>query len=587
MTGSSRVVVAVAVALAAACTPGARPRLGLGEICTDSSECLAGRGCFEIVSGRPLVCGEVCFGAADDCDWPAYPDAFCHSPGRPPAGYCVVPCSDDARCPGDLVCGSVGHCVPPAGGWRVVAPTIPYPIRRVDMVVMVDNSGSMTEEQRELATRYRWFIRDLVDPPDRNADTLPDYPAVEDLNIGVISSDMGVMGYRGIRSCELADFGDDGCFRNTPSRTVPGCPAYYSERWLSRNPANAGSYSPDQMADDFACIGTLGIDGCGFEQPLKAMRKAVVDNQGIGGCNAGFLRPDSIVTLIFVTDEDDCSVSPDHPYMFDPARIDLGGMSLRCFRNPDKVQSVSEYVTAFRSLREDASRIFIAMIVGVPLDPPVCEGDGDTLGACLAVPAMIPRPDATGERVEPSCLVPDMGTAHPPVRFVQLAMDIEREGVDTYVSSICRADWTDAIQAIADRIGNRISSGVICFTPELPFDRDRCEAPGCRVVAHLRDAGPCPADPRCPCAGGTCADPYTGEPCVPLYLDDGIGVETGRRWRRCIVRQAARTAGPDGCSGPLNDGWYWQPVSPEGCGVFEFHDAWEGAAFSMECRDVP
>ncbi|MDI7267084.1 MAG: hypothetical protein QME96_03710, partial [Myxococcota bacterium] len=439
----------------------------------------------------------------------------------------------------------------------------------------------------ELARRMRGFLRDLVDPPDRNGDTLPDYPAVEDLNIGVISSDMGVMGYRGIRSCELADFGDDGCFRNTPSRTVPGCPASYAEKWLSRNPGNAGGYSPEQMANDFACIGTLGTAGCGFEQQFKAMRKAVVENHGIGGCNEGFLRPDSIVTLIFVTDEEDCSVKPEHPYMFDPARVgDLGGLNIRCFRNPDFVQPFSEYAAAFRSLREDPNRIFIAMIVGVPPDAPACEGDGDRLGACLAVPDMIPRPNAVGDNVEPSCIVPGLGTAYPPVRFVQLAMEIERQGVDTYVSSICRPDWTDAIGAIADRIGNRIS--IICLTdPEFPFDRDRCEAPGCRMVAHLGDAGPCPADPSCPCAGGTCADPYTGEPCVPLYLDDGIGVETGRRWRRCSMRQATRTAGPDGCSEPRNAGWYWQPVSSEGCGVVEFHDAWEGAAFSMECRDVP
>ncbi len=297
MTGSSRVVVAVAVALAAACTPGARPRLGLGEICTDSSECLAGRECLEMAPGRPPVCSEVCFGAADDCDWPAYPDAFCHSPGRPPAGYCAVPCSDDARCPGDLVCGSAGHCGPPAGGWREVAWTSPPSPGRVDMVVMVDNSASMAEEQTEFTGRFlSSFLAYALDPPDEDGDTAPDFIRAADLNLAVISSDMGVMGQRGIRSCELADRGDDGCFLNRPSRAAPWCPVRSTDKWLSRNPGNSATYSPEQMADDFACIGTLGTTGCGFEQQLEAMRKAVTENQHPGWCNEGFLRSDSVLS---------------------------------------------------------------------------------------------------------------------------------------------------------------------------------------------------------------------------------------------------------------------------------------------------
>ena len=47
------------------------------------------------------------------------------------------------------------------------------------------------------------------------------------------------------------------------------------------------------MSSDFACLATLGTGGCGFEQQLKAVRKALTIHAD--GANAGFVRDDSLL----------------------------------------------------------------------------------------------------------------------------------------------------------------------------------------------------------------------------------------------------------------------------------------------------
>ena len=70
----------------------------------------------------------------------------------------------------------------------------PGPVR-VDIVVLVDNSGSMSQEQAALTTAFPALIRDLVEPADDDGDGRPDHAPVDDLHVGVITSDMGTMGF--------------------------------------------------------------------------------------------------------------------------------------------------------------------------------------------------------------------------------------------------------------------------------------------------------------------------------------------------------------------------------------------------------
>jgi hypothetical protein len=441
---------------------------------------------------------------------------------------------------------------------------------RVDIVVLVDNSGSMAQEQTALTLRFPELINELVAPPTDPATGRPTHPAVEDLNIGVVTPDMGTMGFT-VSTCSNPDQGDNGCFRNTPSPAVSGCSATYP-MFLARNPVNADSYSAAQMAQDFTCIATLGTGGCGFEQQLKAMRQAVTANTEAGQCNSGFLRPDSLLALIWVTDESDCSVSLEHPEMFDQDRTDLGHLNIRCFLHPDYVEAVSDYVTAFRNLKpvEDQNKIVLGMIVGVPPDAADCIGSGDELTGCLSQPAMQEQidPGMTTQLI-PSCNT-SMGLAFPPVRFIQLAQAF---GSNAYVDSICKSEWTDAISGITEKLVERLPS--TCFPRALTFDTTTCMA-DCKVIETLNDNRECEADlngcTNCPAATvddvhslAPCTD-GSGNPCEPLKRDLGLLERSdGTTRRQCLVRQAPRTPNGSGyCNlpdtGTTGEGWYYVPT---------------------------
>ncbi|MBI5489231.1 MAG: hypothetical protein HY905_17985 [Deltaproteobacteria bacterium] len=439
-------------------------------------------------------------------------------------------------------------------------------LSKLDIVFMVDNSGSMSQEQAALTERFPELLAELLDPPDTDGDTRPDHAAVDDLNVGVISSDMGVGGYR-VSTCSLADVGDNGCFRSTPSPFVPGCAPVYP-RFLARNPTNAADYSPETMATDLACIATLGTQGCGFEQQLKAMRAALGVDPATGVCNEGFLRNDSLLALIWVTDEEDCSVRSDHHEMFDAERDDLGHMNIRCFLHPEYVEPVSDYVAAFRSLRPTGdANVFLAMIVGVPPDAEQCIGFGDGLAGCRDVPEMDARIDpANPTSLLPSCNT-SMGQAFPPRRFVTLAQEW---GKNAYVDSICKTDWTQAFAVIGGRLVESLRDDYVCLAEAPPFDGATCTA-GCWMIETLSDERPCDADPACPpswCTPATaeivnrlepCRDPSTGAECVPLKRDLGVTSFGGYDRRQCLVRQVPRDPAAPHCGDPLGDGWYFLP----------------------------
>lgn len=173
---------------------------------------------------------------------------------------------------------------------------------RVDLLFVVDNSGSMAQEQEAAARHFGALLLDLIDPPDADGDGRPDAIPVEDIHVGVVSTDMGTMGYV-VSTCANPDTGDDGCFLHAPASAVADCAPEYPP-FLARDPANAAEYPPDRLAHDFACVTTLGTRGCGFEQPLEAMRRAAAENQEPGRCNEGFLRDDSVLALVVITTVD-------------------------------------------------------------------------------------------------------------------------------------------------------------------------------------------------------------------------------------------------------------------------------------------
>ncbi|HJL29556.1 MAG TPA: hypothetical protein RMI62_10820, partial [Polyangiaceae bacterium LLY-WYZ-15_(1-7)] len=215
-------------------------------------------------------------------------------------------------------------------------------IENVDLLFMVDNSNSMSEEQVALSNELPRLVRVLASG-DADEDGTQDFPPVRSLQIGVVSSDMGTGGFL-VPTCSESSFGDDGVLRTEGNVARPGCMATYPS-FLSFRPADGGD--PSAFASDVTCVAAMGTNGCGFEQQLESILKAVTPSTssitfGMGtvghadGANAGFIRDNSLLTIINVTDEDDCSAAD--PDLFNPSSTAYtGDLNLRCFQYPEAV----------------------------------------------------------------------------------------------------------------------------------------------------------------------------------------------------------------------------------------------------------
>lgn len=349
-------------------------------------------------------------------------------------------------------------------------------VTSVDLLLVIDNSMSMDEEQESLAQALPTLVGLLLDPG-------PQAVPVSDIHIGVVSTDVGTGG-RSIETCSDPVDGDNGELLNRPPGHLSGCDGTYP-LFLS----NHGSHDPaliDGLGHDIGCLARLGTDGCGWEQQLEASYRALVTHRE--GLNAGFLRGDSILVVIFLTDEEDCSVAPDGEVLFDTLRSDLGHLCLRCYHHPHLLEPVQKYVEAFRSLRPDPLGLMVAFITGVPVHAD-CLGLGSEIPACLENGKMIETIDPVSmTRLVPSCVTPT-GQAFPPRRMVRLAQAL---GEGAFVSSICTDDFTPTMRDLASILHGRISSA----TPlvPLPVRKDPLDSGLCRASCTLTDA----RDPETP-----------------------------------------------------------------------------------------
>src|SRR5262249_25020223 len=151
---------------------------------------------------------------------------------------------------------------------------------KIDILFMVDNSGSMAEEHANVAANAGAFI-----------DLIAATPA--DFRIALVTTDMfnGPPKPGGGRfwSCSTTIRGCE----NFP------CPAAGNPKILDRNTPN--------LKDVFAAnVCSLGTGGDGFEKGLAAVEAALtpplIDNE-----NSGFLRNDALLGVVYVSDEEDCS----------------------------------------------------------------------------------------------------------------------------------------------------------------------------------------------------------------------------------------------------------------------------------------
>jgi hypothetical protein len=220
-----------------------------------------------------------------------------------------------AACGGSTISGGnpaldAGPVDPPTATADAAAPVddvdVPLvPASKVDILLVVDNSASMADKAEKLAASVGTLIRAVSN--------------VGDLHIGVVASSLG-------------SFGGDVC---------PNEGAYNDKAHLRTSPAaangvltySAGGSIDLLVKDTEDIVRAVGQNGCGLEAQLETAYRFLVqpdpwvtvkldaNNQADLGPTGdvdvellaqrkAFLRPDSALLIVLLTDEDDSSPDP-------------------------------------------------------------------------------------------------------------------------------------------------------------------------------------------------------------------------------------------------------------------------------------
>ena len=308
-----------------------------------------------------------------------------------------------------------------------------------DVLFVMDNSLSMTEEQHAVAQALPYIARALA-TGDVNEDGVQDYPAFRTLRIATTSTDQGADGFASI-----------GC-RDVPGeslRTEPGPDLDHCAGSYPPVQAFVEGEDPEAFAEAVACVAQMGTNGCGFERPMDAMVRALdASPDGVE-----WPTHDGVLGVVTFTDEDDCSATNPEVFNTNSDTLLERSPNLRCFRFGDQLRSVDEVASELFDRVEHPSRLLLANVVGIP-----GALEGLTSADLLAEPALTPTIDSRGlDRVTTTCDVAEVGLAFPPRRIVELGASVEDRGGQTTNLSICTPDLRPAAQQLVQSLLERAS----------------------------------------------------------------------------------------------------------------------------------
>jgi hypothetical protein len=185
--------------------------------------------------------------------------------------------------PGTILPGRPGMMMLPDGG---LVPVIPMPTimckpvesdlftlppktkKPIDVLFVIDDSASMKNDQEAVAANFKSFISSFVTNE-------------VDFHLGTVTTDMVKAGKKG----ELV--------------VIPGTS---SLRFLSKQTHATEA----KLQEAFEAMVNVGVNGSPDEKGLPAAKAALsAPLTADGGTNAGFLRPEADLGIVFIADEDD------------------------------------------------------------------------------------------------------------------------------------------------------------------------------------------------------------------------------------------------------------------------------------------
>lgn len=262
------------------------------------------------------------------------------------------------------------------------------PVDKIDFLFMIDNSTSMSDKQRVLEKAVPDLVDRFVNPvclgddghrenapgPDAlcPAGTHREFQPVKDIHVGIITSSLGAHGAPEClpdptQSADIQEQLDDHAhLLATRGRALtaipPGGLAPNALGFLDWNPKRDHTTSDAFKATFEALVPAAGDSGCGFEAQLESVYRFLADpapparidmvpcpsdpnakcaapsgvDEDILAERKAFLRPDSIVAVIMLTDENDCSIRDGGQYYLIGDRT-WGGTaaSSKCATNPN------------------------------------------------------------------------------------------------------------------------------------------------------------------------------------------------------------------------------------------------------------
>jgi hypothetical protein len=178
---------------------------------------------------------------------------------------------------------------------------------QTDILFVIDDSGSMSEEQANLRDNLGIFIDTLAASAVQNEFRIGvTNTSVEEYKVSASAPPVQAYGSGPSYGVPYPD-GALVAIRQVAGLGVSGSFIYDAptSTWGGNRILDAGTASLQQ---DFKANVLVGTRGSGREQPFRAARLALTER--LAGANAGFLRPGARLAIFFLTDEDDCSGDP-------------------------------------------------------------------------------------------------------------------------------------------------------------------------------------------------------------------------------------------------------------------------------------
>ena len=170
----------------------------------------------------------------------------------------------------------------------------PDECKKMDIVFVVDNSGSMAQEQTNLKDNFPAFIKVINEYKTKSGQSL-------EYRVATTTSDDGK---------------DKGAFTKGAGRgATAGCNPGPNRAWLER--------ADGDVAGFFGCRAPGGTSGSSYERMLESGLLSVADRVK-DGTNGDFVREDALLAMVYITDEDEGGTEnqPKRPVSAYPALYD-------------------------------------------------------------------------------------------------------------------------------------------------------------------------------------------------------------------------------------------------------------------------